>query len=193
MKVITELNKTPTRGPLGLMNNSMSSDMAWSNPAYIAAIGTTTWDHPTVGGAYSTDSGLTWTPFAGHHPQGLSNQGNVSNIAVTKPGNLIWAPNNAVPAYSTDNGTTWTYTNLPAVDPTPWIGRGYKVVADRKNPNKVYAYNAGGAWWARGPESAHFYTSTDGGHTFTESAAFALATTYVTDAAHASVAVNPNA
>ena len=193
MKVYTELNKTPTLGPVGLMNNGMSADMAWSTPSYIAAIGTSTWDHPTVGGAYSTDSGVTWTPFAGHHPQGLTNQSDLSNVAVTKPGNIIWTPNNAVPAYSTDNGTTWTMTNLPSVDPTPWIFRGYKVVADRKNPDKVYAYNPGGTWWAKGSETQHFYTSTDGGHTFTESAAFKLASDYVTEVSNVSIAVNPNA
>jgi xyloglucan-specific exo-beta-1,4-glucanase len=194
MKVYAELNKTPTLGTGSLLGNSSSSDMAWSDPSYIAAIGTTMWNHPGVAGAYSTDSGVTWTPFAGHHPQGLTNQGDTSNIAVTKPGNIIWSPNNSVPAYSTDNGTTWTMTDLPAVDPTPWIGRGYKVVADRKNPNKVYAYNPGGQWWAKGSETQHFFTSTDGGHTFTESAAFKVATSdYVTDIPNVSVAVNPNA
>ena len=192
MRVQTELLKKSTRGPLGWFSNGISSDMAWSTPSYIATIGTTTWNHPGVAGAYSTDSGVTWTAFAGNHPDGLANQGDQSNIAVTKPGNIIWAPSNSVPAYSTDNGTTWTYTNLPDLS---WIGlnRAYHLVADRKNPNKVYAYNSGGAWWNQWVDTTHFWYSTDGGHTFTESAQFLQAGSAVTEYGRSSVAVNPNA
>ncbi len=189
--VHTELYKAPTRGPKGFFGNGVSADMAWANPAYIAAIGTSTWDHATIGGAYSTDSGLTWTGFAGNHPDGLANQGNESNIAVTKPGHIVWAPANSVPAYTTNNGATWTYTNLPALNPV--FARSYRVVADRKNPNKVYAYNSGGAWWAQWSETPRFFTSIDGGHTFTESAAFPASGTVVAAFGSSSIAVNPNA
>jgi hypothetical protein len=192
MRVQTELFKKSNRGPLGWFSNANSSDMAWSTPSYIATIGTTTWNHPGVGGAYSTDSGLTWTAFAGNHPDGLANQSNESNIVVTKPGNLVWAPANSVPAYSTDNGTTWTYTNLPALG-SVYINRGYHLVADRKNPNKVYAYNSGGAWWNQWSDTTHFWYSTDGGHTFKESTQFLQIGSTVTDYGHSSIAVNPNA
>jgi hypothetical protein len=190
--VQTELFKKATRGPIGWFGNGISADMAWSTPSYIAAIGTTTWNHPNVGGAYSMDSGVTWTAFAGNHPDGLANQGNESSIAVTKPGNIVWAPANSVPAYTTDNGASWTYTNLPALS-SVGIGRSYRVVADRQNPNKVYAYNSGGAWWNQWSDTPHFFYSTDGGHTFTESVAFPRTGTTVADFNHASLAVNPNA
>ena len=72
------------------------------------------------------------------------------------------------------------------------VSRGYKVVADRKNPNKVYAYDSGGAWWAQWGGAAHFYTSTDGGRTFIESATFKNIAA-LNQFGQTSVAVNPNA
>ncbi|KQV61494.1 MULTISPECIES: sialidase family protein [unclassified Duganella] len=192
MHVQTELLKTPTRGPRGWFGNGNSADMAWSTPSYIAAIGTPVWNTPNVAGAYSSDSGLSWTAFAANHPDGVANTGGESNIAVTKPGHIVWAPSNSRPAYTTDNGASWSYTNLPALGAVG-INRGYRVVADRKNPNKVYAYNSGGAWWNQWSDSAHFWTSTDGGHTFTESTTLTAAGALVADFGHTSLAVNPNA
>jgi xyloglucan-specific exo-beta-1,4-glucanase len=185
MYVHTELTKTPTRGPKGWFGNSMSSDMAWSNPAYIAAIGTSTWGS-TVSGAYSTDSGLTWTAFPANHPDGQTHQSDDSTLAVTKPGHIIWAPNDSVPAYTTNSGASWTYTNLPAVEP----GTSYRLAADRKNPNRVYAYQGGGGWWRSAPL---FYYSVDGGHTFTNSSQFSTLGPRPEFISNSSMAVNPNA
>jgi hypothetical protein len=190
--VQTELLKRPTRGPLGWFGSGYSADMAWSNPAYMVAIGRPQWNTPNVIGAYSNDSGVTWTPFASNHPDALANQSEKSSIAVTKPGNVIWAPSRMRPAYTTDNGATWTYTNLPALSAVG-IDRTYRIVADRKNPNKVYAFDSGGAWWNRWSDTAHLWYSTDGGHTFTESASFKSAGAQVTDFNTSSIAVNPNA
>jgi hypothetical protein len=189
--VQTELLKKPTRGPLRWFGSGYSADMAWSNPAYMVAIGRPQWNTPNVLGAYSTDSGVTWTAFASNHPDAAANLTEKSSIAVTKPNNVIWAPGLARPAYTTDNGATWSYTNLPAL-PAVGIDRGYHIVADRKNPNKVYAYDSGGAWWNRWSDTAHFWYSTDGGHTFTESASFKNAGALVTDFDTSSIAVNPN-
>ncbi len=188
--VQTELTKSPSRGSWGMFNSTQSSDMAWSNPAYMATVGSPVWGSSVAGG-YSSDSGVTWHPFATNHPDAAGNSGDAQNLAVTKTGNVIWAPSYAAPAYTTDNGATWTYTNLPALN-HPGIERAYHLVADRKNPNKVYAYESGGAWWRQWSEKPAFYTSTNGGHTFTASANFAGLTWNVEFFA-ASVAVNPNA
>jgi xyloglucan-specific exo-beta-1,4-glucanase len=189
--VQTELTKAPTRmPPRGMFGgNTYSADMAWSNPAYMATTGNPAWNNTTAG-AYSADSGVTWTAFATNHPDAIGNTSGASNLAVTKTGNVVWAPSHAAPAYTTDNGATWTYTNLPALARVG-IDRAYRVVADRKNPNKVYAYNSGGAWWRKWDETARFYTSTDGGHTFTESTTFA-ANSWAADFGVTSMAVNPN-
>ena len=184
MVVHTDLASAPVRGPHGWFNNANSADMAWSNAAYIATIGTTTWNHRNVAGAYSTDAGLSWTAFPANHPDGLVHQGNDSSLAVTKPGYIVWAPSDSVPAYTTDHGANWTYTNLPAVT----AGRSYRVAADRKNPNRVYAYESGGGWWRPAPR---FYSSTDGGHTFTVSSAFSAAGPRPEFVRNTSLAVNP--
>jgi len=186
MVVHTDLATPPVRGPKGWFGNSTSADMAWSNSAYIATIGTTTWNHPNVGGAYSTDAGLSWTAFAANHPDGLAHQSNDANLAVTKPGYIVWAPNDSVPAYTTNHGASWTYTNLPAVAP----GRSYRLAADRKNPNRVYAYESGGGWWGPAPK---FFYSTDGGQTFTVSSQFSAAGARPEFVSNSSLAVNPNA
>jgi photosystem II stability/assembly factor-like uncharacterized protein len=191
--VQTELLKTSTRSPDNTWSNGIGADMAWSNPAYIAAIGRPGNVPSTIHGVYSTDSGVTWTKFATEHPDAAKQftDCDVASVAVTKPNNVVWAPcGGAVPAYTTDNGATWTYTNLPAL---PGVGsdRAYRVVADRKNPNKVYAYNSGGVWWNQWSDTPHFWYSTDGGHTFTESKAFA-GLSIDDHFNNTSVAVNPN-
>jgi hypothetical protein len=190
--VQTELLKKATREPHGIFANGIGIDTAWSNPAYIAAIGTPGYTNSGIHGIYSTDSGVTWTKFASEHPDANALNGDQATIAVTKPGNAVWAPAGARPAYTTDNGATWTYTNLPAL-PGVGIGRAYRVVADRKNPNKVYAFNSGGAWWNQWSDTSHFWYSTDGGHTFTESTTFVGAGARVASFNDSSIAVNPNA
>jgi hypothetical protein len=190
--VQTELMKAPTRGPQGWFNSTYGTDMAWSNSAYVATIGTPSSGHPTTYGAYSTDAGVTWNAFATSHPDAAANPGGASSIAVTRPGSAVWAPAYAVPAWTADNGATWTYTNLPALAQA-WVPRGYHVAADRKNPNKVYAYNSGGAWWNQWSETPRFFTSTDGGHTFAESPGFPASGSALNQFYQTSIAVNPYA
>ena len=183
--VHTDLAAPPVLGPKGYFGNGNSADVAWSNSAYIAAIGVSMWDRANVGGVYSTDSGVTWTPFAANHPDGLKNQSVESNLVVTKPGHIVWAPSRSVPAYTTNHGASWTYTNLPAL-----VENSYRLAADRKNPNRVYAYDSGGGWWRQAPK---FYYSTDGGKTFTVSSQFSAVGARPEFYQNASVAVNPNA
>ncbi|HEX7986192.1 MAG TPA: dockerin, partial [Duganella sp.] len=104
--------------------------------------------------------------------------------------NVIWAPANSVPSYSTNNGASWVPTNLPAlaVVGQGW-DRGYRLAADRKNPNKVYAYDSGGATWGT---AGKFYVSTDGGHSYTLSAGSVAANLAPNAWLATSMAVNPN-
>lgn len=157
--VHTSLTASPTRSPNLGGGNGTGIDMAWNNPAFIVGVGTFT----TSKGAYSTDAGVTWTNFPTVPPVANAT-GDESKVAVTADGaNIIWAIRGQVPYYSTDRGASWTATNLPA----PAVA--YHLVADRKNPLKVYAYDTGGNWWYPS-NSARLYYSTNGGHTFTASA-----------------------
>jgi xyloglucan-specific exo-beta-1,4-glucanase len=188
--VHTDLAQSPTLGPSGevAFGGGMSADMAWSDPSYIAAIGATT-HGSTVAGVYSTDAGRTWTAFPTNHPDALANQSGESNIAVMRRSCAVWAPANSVPYSTTDNGATWVVTDLPAIERMT-VNRSYRVVADRMNANKVYAYDSGGAWWG---STGKLYYSTDGGRTFTRSAHPALSSLRANSYQTTSMAVNPYA
>jgi hypothetical protein len=164
--VHTSLTDAPTRSPnvgaappLGSGGNGTGIDAAWNNPAFIVGVGT----FGTSKGAYSTDSGSTWMNFPTLPPIAATNAGDQSKVAVTADGsNVIWSIAGQVPYYTTDRGNTWVATNLPA----PAVA--YHIAADRKNPLKVYAYDNGGNWWYPA-NTGRFYSSLDGGHTFTAS------------------------
>jgi hypothetical protein len=185
----TDLTKKPTLGPGFGWSNGNSADMAWSDPLYIVSVGVVN-SSGTAYGTWSGDGGKTWGAFASL-PQGAQNTSGETNIVVTARNNAVWAPANSVPSWTANNGATWTATNLPALSGVG-INRGYRLAADRKNPNKVYAYDSGGAWWNQWSDTAHFWYSTDGGHTFTESTAFKATSPMVTAFGNASLAVNPN-
>jgi xyloglucan-specific exo-beta-1,4-glucanase len=185
--VHTDLTKTPTLSPGLGWSNGNAADMAWSDPLYIAAGGVI---HSTgaATGHWSGDGGKTWATFATLPAGAAANTSSETSIAVTARNRAVWAPANSVPSYTTDNGANWVATNLPALSGVGW-NRGYRLAVDRKNPNKVYAYDSGGAWWA---SAGRVYISNDGGHTFTlsqgsVSAGLAPNGWWVT-----SLAVNPN-
>jgi xyloglucan-specific exo-beta-1,4-glucanase len=186
--VQTDLAAAPTRGPSSGWYNGNSADMSWADPQYIAAVAN---DNGTGKGYgyWSGDGGLTWANFA-TLPAGAEADGReASNIVVTSRNNAVWAPSYAVPSYTTNNGASWTATNLPALSQQGWT-RAYRLAADRKNPNKVYAYDSGGVWWSGEPGKV--YVSTDAGHTFTLSQG-SLSAGLRTNPWHAtSLAVNPN-
>jgi hypothetical protein len=107
-------------------------------------------------GAYSTDGGTTWIPFAKAPaaPTGTTFRGSGS-IAVSADGTtFLWAPQGATPSFSQDNGTTWTAcAGLPL---------GARVAADRVNPAKFYASGKNAS------NQSVMYASADGGANFVE-------------------------
>jgi hypothetical protein len=187
--VQTDLTKSPTQGPGLGWSNGFWADMSWTDPNYIAGFGMTNGDGKVIG-YWSGDAGKTWSHFSSLPAGAQENQG--GSLAVASRNNLVWAPANSVPSYSTNNGASWAATNLP---PLKTVGnggwnRGYLLVADRQNPNKVYAYDSGGATWSNLPSIV--YISTNGGHTFTASPGMASAK-MASDSWWATfMAVNPN-
>jgi hypothetical protein len=96
-----------------------------------------------------------------------------------------------VPSHTSDNGATWSVTNLPPLPSVaPGWNRGYRLVADRKNPNKVYAYDSGGATWG---SAGKVYVSMDGGRSFTLSQGSVAANLAPNAWWATSMVVNPNA
>jgi hypothetical protein len=185
--VHTNLGTKPTLTPATSWSNGFAADMAWSDPQYMTAIGVVLGSN-TCYGVWSGDGGKTWAKFATYAPGAATNTNQEASIAVTGRNKAIWAPGNSIPSYTMDNGATWVATDLPAINTI--FPRAYHLAADRKNPNKVYAYDSGGHWWGT---PGKVYVSTDGGHAFTlsqGSVAAGLAPNYF---ANTSLAVNPDA
>jgi hypothetical protein len=97
-------------------------------------------------GAYSTDAGRGWQPFAGE-PAGLTQTGRVAVSADART--IVWSPDDLVAHYSRDRGTTWT-----AVDGLPAKAA---VAGDRRDGKLFYGFD---------PATGTAYVSTDGGATF---------------------------
>jgi hypothetical protein len=186
--VYTNLTQKPTLTTGGDRINGNAADMAWSDPQYIAAV---SYSHATNTGRghWSGDGGRTWAAFATLPTGAAANAGGEANIAVTARNRAVWAPGNSVPSYTTNSGASWTATNLPALANVN-VNRGYRVIADRRNPNKVYAYDSGGAWWG---SAGRVYVSTNGGQSFTLSQGSVSANLRANSFGSTSIAVNPYA
>ena len=189
--VITDLATRPTKAPMPGWSSGNAADMAWADPTYIAVSGVDNGNGSVVKGFWSGDSGNTWSQFASLPTGAAANGSQKQSIAVPSRNNVIWAPPDSVPSYSTNNGASWTQTNLPALASVGagWP-RAYRLAADRKNPNKVYAFDSGGANWSWLPGKV--YVSTDGGHTFTLSQGSVNANMAWNDWGDTSMMVNPN-
>jgi hypothetical protein len=101
--------------------------------------------------AFSTDNGANW--FAGTDPSGVSGGGTVA--ASADGSRFVWSPAGAGVQYTTGFGTSWSASSgIPA---------GAIVESDRVDPKTFYGFKSG-----------KFYVSSDGGATFTASAASGL-------------------
>lgn len=130
--------------------NGTSIDFAELAPATIARVGDAEDDANSHIGI-STDGGQNW--WGGQEPSGVSGGG---TVAVNADGSaILWSPDGTGVHHSTTTGSSWTASSgVPA---------GARVEADRVDPDVFYAYADG-----------TFYTSTDGGASFTASTAAGL-------------------
>jgi photosystem II stability/assembly factor-like uncharacterized protein len=154
--------------PGGMMSNPIFGqttglDFAQNQPLIIARVGS---NGSSQDGAYSTDGGLTWTPFASL-PAGVTSGS--GSVAVSADGAIFaWQPGDSgsTVSYSSDHGTTWTASAGAA--PQQANQSQVIVLSDRINAKKFYVYD---------PVGGDLYVSTNGAQTF--SAVSAL-TTYST-------------
>ena len=140
--------------PTGMYSNPVFGngdgiDWAGQNPDVVVRCGT-----GKQNGAYSTDNGLTWKPFA-TQPQSQSQPGSSGRrggrsggkIAVSADGaTIVWTLND-IPHYSRDKGQSWT--------PCQGLSPRVRVTADRVDANTFYAI-----------DNSAIYVSADGGATF---------------------------
>ncbi|MER5198976.1 cellulose binding domain-containing protein [Streptomyces sp. NPDC002755] len=145
----TDLTKVP---PMMFTSPNFTSttslDYAETNPNTVVRVGNLD-TGPHV--AFSTDNGANW--FAGTDPSGVSGGGTVA--AAADGGRFVWSPAGAGVQYTTGFGTSWQASSgIPA---------GAIVESDRVGPKTFYGFKSG-----------KFYVSSDGGATFTGSAATGL-------------------
>ncbi|MEV6957869.1 cellulose binding domain-containing protein [Streptomyces sp. NPDC051207] len=128
--------------------STTSLDYAESNPNTVVRVGNLD-SGPHI--AFSTDNGANW--FGGTDPSGVSGGGTVA--AAADGSRFVWSPQGAGVHHTTGFGTSWSAsTGIPA---------GAVVESDRVDPKVFYGFKSG-----------KFYVSTDGGATFTASAATGL-------------------
>ncbi|GAA2256661.1 xyloglucanase [Streptomyces atrovirens] len=128
--------------------STTSLDFAESNPDTVVRAGNLD-SGPHI--AFSTDNGANW--FAGTDPSGVSGGGTVA--AAADGSRFVWSPQGAGVHHTTGFGTSWSASSgIPA---------GAIVESDRVDPKTFYGFKSG-----------KFYVSTDGGATFTASAATGL-------------------
>ncbi|MFL6332572.1 MAG: WD40/YVTN/BNR-like repeat-containing protein [Pyrinomonadaceae bacterium] len=148
-----DVNVVPTAQANVPRSSSTSLDYAELSPSYIVRVGNGDTANCEKSIAVSTDGGTTWAA-ASAQPSGLTGGGNVA-VSATGGGKIVWSPSGVGVYYTTGGGKTWTASaGIPA---------GARVAADRVNPNKFYGFKSG-----------IFYRSTDGGKTFTSTAAAGL-------------------
>ncbi|MFK0119165.1 cellulose binding domain-containing protein [Streptomyces sp. NPDC090994] len=128
--------------------SSTSLDYAESDPGTVVRVGNLD-SGPHI--AFSTDNGANW--FGGTDPSGVSGGGTVA--AAADGSRFVWSPVGTGVQYTTGFGTSWQASSgIPA---------GAVVESDRVDPDTFYGFKSG-----------KFYVSTDGGATFSASAATGL-------------------
>jgi xyloglucan-specific exo-beta-1,4-glucanase len=147
LTVVPAAQFTPING------TNTSIDYAELSPSYVVRVGNGDTANCEKSCAISTTGGSSWAAVSAQ-PSGLTGGGTVA-VSATGGGKIIWSPSGVGVYYTTGGGKTWTAsTGIPA---------GARVASDRVNPNKFYGLNNG-----------TFYVSTNGGASFTATAASGL-------------------
>ncbi|WPO70172.1 xyloglucanase [Streptomyces sp. KN37] len=128
--------------------STTSLDYSASRPATVVRAGNAD-AAPRV--AFSTDNGATWS--GGQEPPGVTGGGTVA--AAADGSRFVWSPEGAGVHTATGPGSSWTAAK--------GIPQGAVVEADRVDPKRFYGFKSG-----------RFYVSSDGGATFTATAAAGL-------------------
>ncbi|MFB7244561.1 xyloglucanase [Streptomyces populi] len=142
----TDLTKVPSMMYTSPnLTTTTSLDYAETDPNTVVRVGNLD-SGPHIG--FSTDNGANW--FAGSDPSGVTGGGTVA--AAPDGSRFVWSPAGTGVQYTTGFGTSWSAsTGIPA---------GAVVESDRVDPKTFYGFKSGS-----------FYVSSDGGATFTASAA----------------------
>ncbi|WP_406471866.1 cellulose binding domain-containing protein [Streptomyces sp. NBC_01615] len=145
----TDLTKVPSMMYTSPnLTSTTSLDYAETSPNTVVRVGNLD-SGPHIG--FSTDNGANW--FAGTDPSGVTGGGTVA--AASDGSRFVWSPAGTGVQYTTGFGTSWSAAG--------GIPSGAIVESDRVDPKTFYGFKSG-----------KFYVSSDGGATFTASAATGL-------------------
>jgi hypothetical protein len=153
-----DLTKSPATGMFSnpVCNAASGLDYAAKDANFVARVGNL-WGEGKHG-AYSTDNGKTWTPFASE-PKGAETGGVVAVSADAST--ILWAVKKETPVYSRSRGASWSkIAGLPnPVESASWVPVNLRPAADRVNPKKFYVFDSA---------AGKVYVSTDAGGLFEE-------------------------
>jgi photosystem II stability/assembly factor-like uncharacterized protein len=140
-----DLTKSPPEMYTVQQGANVALDYAELTPNFMVRVG-------SGNSVFSVDGGTTWVAGSTSLAGGSSND----QVGAAADGSrVVWSPGSAPVSYSIDKGTTWVASaNIP---------QGAVVAADRVNPMKFYGFGQG-----------QFWVSTDGGATFSATAATGL-------------------
>ena len=154
-------------GPVNRFSSAWSLDWSLTNPDYlVASVASHQGTGDPTNSGYSTDGGDTWTgfPTIPENSTDATNTFGFGTIAVSAPGNIVWAPSYGHrPQYTLDGGTTWNPITLPGladysqINPQPYYVIHDTLTADKTTPGTFYLFVNG----------AGTYRTTDGGTTWT--------------------------
>jgi hypothetical protein len=153
--VHTDVTRAPaTMFTQPTFTTTTSLDYAESNPSFMVRVQNSTSTAGASNIGFTFAGGSTW--FAGNGSFSTSSGGGTV-AAAADASRVVWAPSAAPVSVSTDNGNSWTAsTGIP---------QGAQVRSDRVNKSKFYGFSGG-----------TFSVSTNGGASFTASAAKGLPT-----------------
>jgi photosystem II stability/assembly factor-like uncharacterized protein len=155
-----DLDQPPSRGMFHnpIFGNGYDIDVAWSKPELVVRVG---YNDNGKNGAFSSDGGATWTPFAA-----MAKGKAAGCIAIAADGGaIVWSPKEGSPQTSRDRGATWTRADgAPEPSKIPdWAPSNIRIAADRVNPKKFYIFDSmGGRAFASDDAGAHFVESHSG-------------------------------
>lgn len=142
-----DLNASPEVAHHHSKGNTTGLDFAAAAPSIMARVG-------SKPAKISTDGGKSWKPFPSQEP------GGGGRIAISANGKTILWMSEHGGFFSMDHGAKWKKV--------PSLPKGSQIAADRVNPRKFYGFDS---------KAGTFFASTDGGMSFSQSAA-KLPTTY---------------
>jgi len=149
------LDVAPSTSFAAPRGSNTSIDYAELNPSKMFKVGNGDTANCEKNAGYSTNGGTSWTPVP-KEPSGVTGGGTVAVSA--NGGTVVWSPDGTGVNRTTNNAKTWSASSgIPA---------GAVVESDRVNDSKFYGFSNG-----------TFYVSTNGGSSFSATAATGLPTT----------------